>query len=85
MVTIKYAVFVLMADNRGEGGIFAVGSLLCGAKSNLPRWTKRLIVFVMMIGAGLLLGDGAFTPAVSVLGAVGGLSVAASGLKQCLL
>ena len=72
-----------MADNGGEGGVFAIGGLLTGPASSLPRWSKRVVTIVMMLGAGLLLGDGAFTPAVSVLGAVGGLSVAFEGFSGC--
>ncbi len=81
LVTLKYVVFILIADNRNEGGIFALGGLLIGPKSRLPRWATLVVTVVMLAGAGLVLGDGAFTPAVSVLGAVEGLSVAYAGVS----
>lgn len=84
-MSLKYAVFILLASNDGEGGVFALGGLLTGHRSSLPRWAKRIVLGIMLIGAGLLLGDGAFTPAVSVLGAVGGLAVAYEGFSTYVL
>ncbi|KAH3756610.1 potassium transporter Kup [Pelomyxa schiedti] len=82
IVALKYAIFVLIADNDGEGGVFALGGLLRSDRSTLPKYGKFLVGLSMMAGAGLLLGDGALTPAVSVLGAVGGLSIQNLGLDR---
>jgi KUP system potassium uptake protein len=75
VISIKYLVFVMRADNRGEGGILALMSLIA------PRaegWKKRrFLIFVMaLFGASLLYGDGISTPAITVLSAVEGLQVA---------
>jgi KUP system potassium uptake protein len=72
IVAIKYALLVLRAENDGEGGVFALYGLLHKYKD---RGTKVLL-WSLMLGAGLLLGDGMITPAISVLSAVEGLEVA---------
>jgi KUP system potassium uptake protein len=72
IVAIKYAILVLRAQNDGEGGVFALYGLL--AEPN-KRGTTLLLWF-LMLGAGLLFGDGIITPAISVLSAVEGLQVA---------
>jgi len=72
IVAIKYAILVLRAENDGEGGVFALYGLLHQFKN---RGTKVLL-WSLMLGAGLLLGDGMITPAISVLSAVEGLEVA---------
>ena len=82
VVSIKYAIFILMADNHGEGGTFALCGLLTGEKSSLRPKTKRGITIVAVVAAAMLLGDGALTPAVSVLSAVGGLAVEAPNLNN---
>src|SRR3954463_15509809 len=71
-VSFKYLGFIMRADNRGEGGIFALLALSHtdrGASSRAGGWFTLLILF----GAALLYGDGVITPAISVLGAVEGL------------
>ena len=75
VVTIKYVVFVLQADNRGEGGILALTSLATPIKrlSKSERWW---LVVLGIFGAALLYGDGVITPAISVLSAVEGLTIA---------
>ena len=72
IVAIKYALLVLRADNDGEGGVFALYGLLHPFKNE----RKRILLWSLMLGAGLLLGDGMITPAISVLSAVEGLEVA---------
>ena len=76
VVTLKYLTFIMKADNKGEGGIFALLALvpehLRGAK---PGKISAVALFAVM-GAALLYGDGIITPAISVLGAVEGLAVA---------
>ncbi len=66
VVVVKYLVFVLRADNKGEGGILALAALL-GTRMSAP-------LLLALFGAGLLFGDGVITPAISVLGAVEGIS-----------
>ena len=74
VVTIKYVVFVMRADNDGEGGIMALLGLARGAEPN-PRLARFLLV-AGIAGAALFYGDGMITPAISVLSAVEGLDVA---------
>lgn len=85
VVTIKYAIFILMADNYGEGGTFALNGLLTSEKSPLGRKAKRAITIIAIAAASLLLGDGALTPAVSVLSSVEGLAVEAPSLQKAVL
>ena len=74
IVTIKYHVYVLRLDNRGEGGILALMGLVRGGKAG--RRVRIFLVTVGVFGAALLYGDGIITPAISVLSAVEGLHVA---------
>jgi KUP system potassium uptake protein len=85
VVTIKYGVFILMADNHGEGGTFALCGLLTGEKSALSARTKRAITVIAIAAGSLLLGDGALTPAVSILSAVEGIAVEAPSLQNAVL
>ena len=80
IVSLKYAIFILMADNRGEGGPFALCSLLTGQTSRLGYRTKQFVSIVSILAACLLIGDGALTPAVSILSALEGLVVAKPSL-----
>src|ERR1041384_5629110 len=74
VVVIKYLVFVLRADNKGEGGILALAALVQQTDPQ-PRRTRLAVpILLALFGAGLLYGDGVITPAVSVLGAVEGIS-----------
>jgi KUP system potassium uptake protein len=76
IVSVKYLGILTRADNRGEGGILALLSLAVGErKSQTSLWARNL-TRLGVFGAALLYGDGIITPAVSVLGAVEGLSVA---------
>lgn len=82
IVTIKYALLVLRADNDGEGGIFALYGLLHDdAKKKGTRW----LMWSLILGAGLLFGDGIITPAISVLSAVEGLEIAAPSLFRVVI
>jgi potassium uptake protein len=74
-----------MADNHGEGGTFALSGLLTGEKSTLSGRTRKAIIIVAIAAASLLLGDGALTPAVSILSSVEGLAVAAPNLQNWIL
>jgi KUP system potassium uptake protein len=81
IVSIKYALLVLRAENDGEGGVFALYGLLHDRTSK----AARLMLWSLMLGAGLLLGDGMITPAISVLSAVEGLQVAAPHLGAMIV
>ncbi len=81
VVSLKYAVLILRADNKGEGGIVAMLALL-GARHAAPGSWKAVLLVVGLIGAALLYGDGAITPAISVLSAVEGLQVDAPALHH---
>ena len=73
VVTLKYVIVILRADNRGEGGILALSALAQRALSSRQR---RSVVALAMIGAALFYGDGLITPAITVLSAIEGLKVA---------
>jgi KUP system potassium uptake protein len=74
MVSLKYVVFVLRADNDGEGGILALLSLVASERvANGPR--IQILVLLGIVGAALLYGDGVITPAISVLSAMEGLKL----------
>src|SRR5947209_1372518 len=79
IVSIKYAILILWADNRGEGGIVAMLALL-GARHAPRRSWRAMLLVVGLIGAALLYGDGAITPAISVLSAIEGVKVDAPQL-----
>ncbi len=77
IVSIKYLVFVLRADNKGEGGVLALTALLSTLDHRrVARGNIRPLLLTGIFGAALLFGDGMLTPAVTILGAVEGLKVA---------
>ncbi|MCX7062112.1 MAG: potassium transporter Kup [Gammaproteobacteria bacterium] len=80
VVTIKYLAIVLRADNKGEGGIIALVALLNPWRAR-PGSQRHLLMLLGLFGAALLYGDGAITPAISVLSAIEGLSVATPALS----
>jgi KUP system potassium uptake protein len=84
IISIKYALLILRADNRGEGGIVALLALLSARNAEAGTWRSHLLV-VGLIGAALLYGDGAITPAISVLSAVEGLKVDAPWLAPAVV
>ena len=81
-ISIKYCLFVMRADNRGEGGILALMSLV-----GMNDWRKGTFVGASMglLGAALIYGDGVITPSISVLSALEGVNVATSALKPYVL
>ena len=84
VVTTKYAIFIMRADNKGEGGIIALMTLaLNGSKDNPNR--MRFIVTIGLLGASLFYGDSIITPAISVLSAVEGLKIIAPSLEDFVL
>src|ERR1700754_4814596 len=84
IISIKYALLILRADNRGEGGIIALLALLSARNAQPGTWRAQLLV-VGLIGAALLYGDGAITPAISVLSAIEGLKVDAPSLAPAVV
>ncbi|HEU4852338.1 MAG TPA: potassium transporter Kup [Telluria sp.] len=80
IVTLKYVTLVLRADNRGEGGIMALMALALNSVTTKSRWHLPLL-FVGVFGATMFYGDSVITPAISVLGAIEGLEVAAPALE----
>jgi KUP system potassium uptake protein len=80
VVTLKYVVLILRADNRGEGGIMALTALAMNAARTSPR-RRNALLLLGVFGAALFYGDSVITPAISVLGAAEGLEVASPALK----
>ena len=80
VVSLKYVMLIMRADNRGEGGIMALTALAMKAVRATPRWRGALIV-IGIFGAALFYGDAVLTPAISVLSAVEGLEVGTQAFK----
>lgn len=84
VVTVKYIVFVMRADNKGEGGVL---SLMALALRSLQSGTKSYLIVMMlgMFGACMLYGESVITPAISVLSAVEGLEIATPEMKRFVI
>ena len=86
VVTVKYVAFILRADNRGEGGTFALLALIFPKRSpDAPAARGRWLVALALFGTALLYGDGIITPAMSVLGALEGIEIATPSLSQYIV
>ena len=83
VVTVKYVLFVMRADNRGEGGILALLALVTKAAGKSQRMSAALMLG--LFGSALFFGDGIITPAISVLSAVEGLDVATPALHEVIV
>lgn len=83
IVSVKYLLHILRADNHGEGGILALMALSVSHEQR-PR-SRRVLLMLGVLGASLLYGDGAITPAISVLSAVEGLTTAAPNLHAIVV
>lgn len=83
VISIKYVIFIMHADNEGQGGIMALTALAL-KRRHIP-WQRTWIMAVGLFGTALFYGDGFITPAISVLSAVEGLQVAAPGLQEYVL
>ena len=81
VVSIKYAIFLMRVHNRGDGGVMA----LCALIQRRKIGRTALLVTLGIFGAGLFVGDGMITPAISVTSAVEGLNVAAPGLSHLVV
>jgi KUP system potassium uptake protein len=81
IVSVKYVLLVLRADNNGEGGLIAMLALATAAVRHRPPLRRTLMV-VGLFGTAIFYGDGVITPAITVLGAVEGLGVIAPGLRD---
>lgn len=84
VVTLKYVVFILRADNRGEGGILSMLALILQKDTKHPYW-RFFLVALGLLGAALLYGDGMITPAISVLSAMEGLTVVSEHFEPAVL
>ena len=84
VVTIKYAIFIMRANNKGEGGIMALMALAMYGYLNNPK-RQAFIMFIGLLGASLFYGDSIITPAISVLSAVEGLQVIEPTLEHYIL
>ncbi|GAB2887446.1 potassium transporter Kup [Uliginosibacterium flavum] len=82
IVSLKYVLFIMRADNRGEGGIMALTALAQRAAVNASPRMMWALTALGIFGAALFYGDGVITPAMSVLSAVEGLEIAAPGMHK---
>ncbi|MBF7683440.1 potassium transporter Kup [Acinetobacter sp. B5B] len=83
-ISVKYVTFIMRADNNGEGGIMSLLALNLRPK-HINKHTKILLIALGFIGASLFFGDGIITPAISVLSAVEGLSIATPAFNKWLM
>ncbi len=84
IVTVKYLVYIMRADNRGEGGILALMALVGKGRPKEGR-SHWLLVLLGLFGAALLYGDGVITPAISVLSAMEGLEIVRPGFHPYIV
>jgi KUP system potassium uptake protein len=85
VVTLKYVLVLMQADNRGEGGIMALLALVPRPLRERGPGVPATTTVLVLLGAAFLFGDGIITPAISVLSAVEGLRVAAPGLESLIV
>jgi KUP system potassium uptake protein len=84
VISIKYAILIMRADNNGEGGILALLALVSPRRAKQSRW-RAIMVVIGIIGATLLYGDGCITPAISVLSAIEGIKVYAPHMDHAVV
>ncbi|HEY7407101.1 MAG TPA: potassium transporter Kup [Gemmatimonadaceae bacterium] len=86
VISVKYVLFILRADNRGEGGVLALLALVqSGARRRRDARRRALLISLGLVGGAFLYGDGIITPAISVLSAVEGLEVATPALQHVIV
>ena len=84
VVSVKYIVYVMRADNHGEGGILAMLALILG-RDTVRKKRRAVLIALGLVGAALLYGDGVITPAISVLGAIEGLQIVSARFTENLV
>ena len=84
IVSVKYVLLILRADNNGEGGLIAMLALATSAVKDRPK-LRSVLMSVGLFGTAIFYGDGVITPAISVLSAVEGLEVAAPSLHSWVI
>lgn len=84
VVTLKYVMLVMRADNHGEGGTMALLALVFASIKDHPKWRPYLLI-LGVLGASLFYGDAVLTPAVTVLAAIEGLEIATSAFKPYIV
>jgi KUP system potassium uptake protein len=85
VVCLKYVLFMLRADNRGEGGIFALLALSRSVNQTKSSKAYSFVAMAAILGAALIYGDGVITPAISVLSAMEGLEVATKAMSPIVV
>src|SRR5580693_3077510 len=84
VISIKYAVLIMRADNHGEGGILALLALISPRRAKHNR-RRAFMVLIGLVGATLLYGDGAITPAISVLSAIEGIKIYTPQMEHAVI
>ncbi len=84
VISIKYAILIMRADNHGEGGILALLALVSPRRAKRNKW-RAALVLIGLVGATLLYGDGTITPAISVLSAIEGLKLYAPHMEHAVV
>ncbi|MBV8439531.1 MAG: KUP/HAK/KT family potassium transporter [Hyphomicrobiales bacterium] len=84
VISIKYAILIMRADNHGEGGILALLALVSPRRAKRNKW-RAVMVVIGLVGATLLYGDGTITPAISVLSAIEGLKIYAPQMSRAVV
>jgi KUP system potassium uptake protein len=85
VVTIKYHIVIIRADNKGEGGVVALMALVNGSRIARGLSPRKIMIVLGIFGAALIYADGALTPAISVMSAVEGLEVATPALSHLVV
>ena len=85
VVTIKYHIVIIRADNKGEGGVLALMALVNGSRLARGLSPRRIMILLGIFGSALLYADGGLTPAISVLSAVEGLEIATPALAPWVI
>ena len=85
VVAVKYLLFIMRADNRGEGGILALLALILQQEKKSASRRRIILIALGLFGAALLYGDGMITPVISVLGAIEGLNVVTPAFQSMIV